>query len=151
MLSFGSLRQDMALCLEMCSWPFFHDSHQSVLPPPDGTGTHEKTSFEYLLVSPTQTCDTLGYIGKGMEPMTKACVRVKWLQIFIEHLLCAQYQGDLGTQLLSLAPTDFPESVITSHAFHRPHCLPVIMEQHWVAVTAEGSKPGPQMNQKQMQ
>lgn len=93
----------------------------------------------------------MGYTGKGMESVTRACVRVKSLQIFIEHLPYAQYQGVLGTQLLSLVPTGFPESVITSHAFPSAHCPPVAMMQHWVIQlwTVEWSKPGPQMNQRQ--
>lgn len=111
-----------------------------------------KTSLEYFLVPPTETYITLGYTGKGMESMTRACVRVSSLQIFTENLVYAQYQNVLGTQLSSLVPTAFSESVITSQAFHSPHCPPVAMVQYWVTVDCwMEQKPGPQMGQRQTQ
>lgn len=91
--------------------------------------------------------------------LTRACVRVKSPQAFIENLLYAQHQEVLGTQLLSLVPTVFPESVIMPHAFHSPHCPPGAMAQsrstvdYWLepawatdgpqtdSSTAEGSSP----------
>lgn len=94
----------------------------------------------------------MGYIGKETGSMTWAYVSVKLLHIFIEHLLYAQYQGDLGTQLLSSIPTGFSESLlIISHAFHSPDCPPVIKKQHWVTVDSGMEQAWATDEPKQMQ
>lgn len=79
-----------------------------------------KTNLEYFLVLPTQTYNTLSYTGKVIESVTRDCVSVTSLQIFIENLLYDQYQGVLCTQLLSLVPTGFPESYNYIPCFSQP-------------------------------
>lgn len=133
-----SAHTDAPCCLRswlhflVCFW--LHPFYPALLPLPGEIGTPEQIKPGIFLSFPTQTYNGLGYTSKGKESLTKACVGVKSPQIFIENLLYAQHQGVLGTQLLSLVPTVFPESVIMSHDFHSPHCPPGAMVQSWVMV-----------------